>query len=286
MSSFRRTLCIGDIGFAVESEHDFLLSERCKAFEQELERPDVTIRLTQRAMELPAHTLVHAGENFDVVRTADGLLTLRYANSRKDDLLWYMRSTAPDRYEVIYSPTLPWAFESVNPLFFFDLAEFLIAYDAVILHSAVILLDGSAIAFTAPSGTGKSTQADLWHQYRQAEILNGDRGLIRRQDGYRVYGSPYAGSSHIYVAKSAPLRAIVVLRQAPFNRVRRIKGKEAYLHLLSQTSLSVWNKTVIEQQSAWLLDLIGSVPVYLLECLPNQGAVDTLYQELKGLGNG
>ncbi|WP_370839368.1 hypothetical protein [Intestinibacter bartlettii] len=32
------------------------------------------------------------------------------------------------------------------------------------------------ILFSAPSGTGKSTQADLWEKYENAEIINGDRG--------------------------------------------------------------------------------------------------------------
>ena len=33
---------------------------------------------------------------------------------------------------------------------------------AVILHSAYIDYKGKAILFSAPSGTGKSTQAELW----------------------------------------------------------------------------------------------------------------------------
>ena len=282
MSAFHKTLEIGGIGFLVESEREFLLSKRCEAFVKELERVDVTIHLRQGTVDTTGSTPVHAGSNFDVVRLGERLVTVRYANERKDQLIWWMYAAGEDTYEVCFSQTLAWAFEDVNPLFFFDLAEFLAAYDAIILHSAVIVHEGRAIAFTAPSQTGKSTQADLWHEHRGAEILNGDRGLIRQLgEEYRIYGSPYAGSSGIYVNKSAPLRAIVVLKQAPYNRVRRIGGKEAYLHLLSQTSMSVWNRAVIERQSQWLLALIGSVPVYLLECLPDEGAVEALEHQLR-----
>ena len=40
----------------------------------------------------------------------------------------------------------------------------LLQRSAVILHASYIDWDGSAILFTGPSGTGKSTQAELWEQ--------------------------------------------------------------------------------------------------------------------------
>lgn len=286
MSSFRSTLRIGDIGFAMESEREFRLSKRCEAFEAELDRPDVTIHLTQGTRDLSGSTAVFRAADCDVLRSGEETVTVRYANARKDQIVWYMRQTAPDAYELMFAEGLSWAFTDLNPLFIFDLAEFLTGYDAMILHSSVIRLNGIAVAFTAPCQTGKSTQADLWHRYKGAKILNGDRGLIRRTaDGYRIYGSPYAGSSGIYVNESAPLKALVVLKQAPYNRICRLRGRQAYLHLISQISLSRWNKATVEKQTELVLDLLGQVPVYLLECLPDQDAVETLYQELEGQFN-
>ena len=285
MICFQKTLSIGNIGFNIVSDREFILSERCTAFLKELDHPDVTIHLTQGTKDLSNYAQIYAGINFDIMQKDDELITLRYTNERKDTLAWYMEKESSDNYKITFSETLPWAYESVNPLFFFNLEEFLIEYNAIILHSAVINIHGKAIAFTAPSGTGKSTQADLWHKYKNAEILNGDRGLIRYQGDYQIYGSPYAGSSHIYVNQSAPLKAIIALKQAPYNKVRQIKGKEAYMHLISQTSLSMWNKDTVEKQSLWLSNLIASVPVYLLECLPDEAAVETLYKELEGIIN-
>ena len=48
---------------------------------------------------------------------------------------------------------------------------------------------GKAIAFSGPSGVGKSTQAEIWKQCFQADILNGDRALLRKADqGWKAYG--------------------------------------------------------------------------------------------------
>ena len=79
---------------------------------------------------------------------------------------------------------------------FFCPEQLLLEHRAFQLHASVIDWQGQGILFSAPSGTGKSTQADLWQTHAGATILNGDRAVIRWLDSqYRVYGSPYAGSS-------------------------------------------------------------------------------------------
>ena len=91
--------------------------------------------------------------------------------------------------------------------------------EVLILHASFIRWHDQGILFSAPSGTGKSTQASLWETHMGAEILNGDRAGIRYADGsWMAYGLPYAGSSRIFRNSSAPIRAIVVLRQSPENR--------------------------------------------------------------------
>lgn len=51
----------------------------------------------------------------------------------------------------------------------FGLEKEMIRASSLIFHSAYIAKDGEAILFSAPSETGKSTQAALWEQYRGAE---------------------------------------------------------------------------------------------------------------------
>ena len=45
--------------------------------------------------------------------------------------------------------------------------------NSAVLHASVVLKSGKMILFTAPCGTGKSTQADLWEKYADAEIVGG-----------------------------------------------------------------------------------------------------------------
>lgn len=157
----------------------------------------------------------------------------------------------------------------------------LLYYQAFILHSSFISWQNNGILFTAPSGTGKSTQADLWKKYEDADIYNGDRTIIRKIDGkYYGFGSPYAGSSGIYRNESAPIKAIVVIEQGPDNVIRRLHGREAFLPLFRETLMNTWNKEYMEKMTDLLMDAAYQIPVYHLSCRPDQDAVNTVKNEI------
>lgn len=157
----------------------------------------------------------------------------------------------------------------------------LLYYQAFLLHSSFISWQNNGILFTAPSGTGKSTQADLWKKYEDADIYNGDRTIIRKIDGkYYGFGSPYAGSSGIYRNESVPIKAIVVIEQGPDNVIRRLHGREAFLPLFRETLMNTWNKEYMEKMTDLLMDAAYQIPVYHLSCRPDQDAVNTVKNEI------
>ena len=157
----------------------------------------------------------------------------------------------------------------------------LLYYQAFLLHSSFISWQNNGILFTAPSGTGKSTQADLWKKYEDADIYNGDRTIIRKIDGkYYGFGSPYAGSSGIYRNESAPIKATVVIEQGPDNVIRRLHGREAFLPLFRETLMNTWNKEYMEKMTDLLMDAACQIPVYHLSCRPDQDAVNTVKNEI------
>ena len=93
MSMFSKTLELGGIGFLVKSERGFFLSKRCEAFVKELRQVDVTIRLRQGTVDTAGSNPVHTGSTFVVVCWGEQLVTVRYANECKDELIWWMYAT-------------------------------------------------------------------------------------------------------------------------------------------------------------------------------------------------
>jgi hypothetical protein len=157
----------------------------------------------------------------------------------------------------------------------------IVQHGGLLLHSSFIRVEDKAILFTAPSGTGKSTQAELWRLYENAHIINGDRGLLRfAATGWRVYGSPYAGSSGIYTNLSAPVACIVVLSQGPENRLKQLSPMAAFQHLYRGTTVPTWDTEAVEVGTVLLLKLLETVPVYHLSCRPDRDAVEVLKQVL------
>lgn len=156
------------------------------------------------------------------------------------------------------------------------LFDLLADYEMLVLHSAYIITpQGQAILFSGPSGAGKSTQAELWESYAGAKVVNGDRALIRIQDG-TAHGIFYAGTSGICRNLSAPVRAIVFPRKGEENRVTPIHPRQAFLNLLSQCSYYTWASDSTERMMELAARLAERVPVYSLECRRDQGAVRAL----------
>lgn len=152
-----------------------------------------------------------------------------------------------------------------------------------ILHAACIQYGGKAILFTAPSETGKSTQADLWKQYAGAEILNGDRVLLGQKNGiWHAYGYPCCGSSQICVNRTLPLGAVVVLQQGQDNRIEMLSEAAKQRSLVAGMTLYHGDIAEIDGAFAAAQSLCGAVPVVKLVCRPDAGAVQTLLDHLKG----
>jgi hypothetical protein len=161
-------------------------------------------------------------------------------------------------------------------------AEHLVARaGGFIFHSSYIELQGKGILFTAPSGTGKSTQAALWEELRHAEILNGDRSAVRCVDGQvQVCGVPFAGSSRICRNKTLPLGAIVYLKQAPKTTIRRLRGAEAFRRVWEGCSVNTWDRGDVMLVSDTVQQVVIAVPVFELACTPDESAIIALEEAL------
>ena len=152
------------------------------------------------------------------------------------------------------------------------LETLLLKYNGLLLHSSFIRWKEKGILFSAPSGTGKSTQADLWVKYEGSEILNGDRvGLRYLDQHWTAFGLPLAGSSYIYRNTSASVAAIITLEQSPENKIRKLNPIEAFHRLFPETTVHHWHKYSEEKAVSLLINLISNIPVYLLKCRPDKG---------------
>ena len=163
------------------------------------------------------------------------------------------------------------------------ICEKMLDYEAMLLHSSAVCLDGEAYLFTAPSGTGKSTHTRLWRECfgERAFMINDDKPIIRHKDGvFTVYGTPYDGQHHLSRNTSAPIKAICVIERAKENTIRRLNNAEAISALLAQTLLPA-DEGKMDKLLSLIERLFEAVPVYKLGCNISADAVKTAYENMK-----
>lgn len=163
-----------------------------------------------------------------------------------------------------------------------DLPYILLNYKRIVLHAASIEVGGKIISFSAPSGTGKSTQARLWEKYRGVHQLNGDKVAVGLSNGIpHAFGFPFAGTSGICHDYDLPLRAIVFLRQSPENSITRLRGASALKEFMNNAFGHESIPSYLSQMIICASEILATTPVYLLSCTPDERAVETLENALK-----
>ena len=149
----------------------------------------------------------------------------------------------------------------------------------LLFHAAVVSQEGKGYLFLGTSGTGKSTHAQLWLKHIEGtDLVNDDNPVVR--DGI-VYGSPWSGKTPCYRNVSYPIGGIVMLSQAPYNKIRRLKGIEAYVAVVESVGSKVWDNRIAEGQHQTENDLASTIPMWHLECLPDEAAARLCHDTIK-----
>ena len=143
-----------------------------------------------------------------------------------------------------------------------------------LFHAAAVSCDERGYLFLGKSGTGKSTHAGLWVKHiDRAVLMNDDNPVVRISEGKAVvYGSPWSGKTACYRNVSCPLGGIVLLKQAPYNKICRLGGIEAYMALVTSISGQRWDEGIADGLHETENALASNVPMWHLECLPNEAA--------------
>lgn len=113
-------------------------------------------------------------------------------------------------------------------------------YDAMLFHSSALNYLGNGILFSAVSGTGKSTHANLWRRKYGDDVvmINDDKPMIRFIDGkIIVYGTPWMGKHGIGSNTKAELKAICFINRSETNFVERISPINSVAKILRQTMI-------------------------------------------------
>lgn len=161
-----------------------------------------------------------------------------------------------------------------------------VGLDTLLVHTSAICYRNRAVLFLGESGTGKSTHTRLWREHIEgATLLNDDCPVVRVEaDSVWVYGSPWSGKTPCYKNERYPVAACVRLSQAPHNRIRRLNIAQAFgaLHPSCPPRFA-YDEGLYDQEVSAISKVLAQVPVYHLECLPDEAAARLSYQTVFGV---
>lgn len=159
-----------------------------------------------------------------------------------------------------------------------------LAYFAgLLLHGSLVEWEGEGVVFTGYSGIGKTTQAQLWEKYLNAEIINGDKLFLRILDNRAyAYGIPWKGSSPYCRNRKVPLKGIVVLGQAQENSIQKLDSMACLEYFMPHIFLPHWDQGCMTRALDAFDQILSRIPVWLLKCRPDEEAVLLTKEQIYG----
>lgn len=149
-------------------------------------------------------------------------------------------------------------------------------HDTILLHASTVIKDGWGYAFTAESGTGKSTHASMWLRYLPGcELLNDDNPVVRILQGTPyIYGSPWSGKTPCYRPRRAPLRSIVGIVRDTHNHAEQLDPVNAFSTILQGCSSMRWDQQLFRQTGDVVQHLVEKLPIVAMHCRPDREAAE------------
>lgn len=152
----------------------------------------------------------------------------------------------------------------------------------LLIHASLVRKDGYGYAFTAKSGTGKSTHVSMWlRNLPGCDLMNDDNPIIRIIDNTPyIYGSPWSGKTPCYRNIRARLGAITRIDRDTTNFVVALQPIEAFATLLSGCSTMKWDEDIHSACCDTVQKLVEISTIYSVHCLPNAEAAKVCYEAI------
>lgn len=153
----------------------------------------------------------------------------------------------------------------------------------MLLHAAVLEIDGNAYAFLGKSGTGKSTHTGLWMKYLpNVRIVNGDKPILQwTQDGFIAHGTPWNGKEGLGENISASLKGLCFLEQAKENEIVKLTPSQAATRIFGQILFP--EDEANATKTLEITDkLVMDTPCWSLKCNISEEAMKICYEAMTG----
>jgi len=145
----------------------------------------------------------------------------------------------------------------------------------VLLHSALVSLNGRGFLFPGTPGMGKSTISKLWMNDGKAQVLTDERAIVREMDGrLAAFGTPWHSTAAMHRNEGAQLEKIFFIRHGTENTLRKLTQFDAANRLMVRCFPTFWHREGMSFALDFCARIAAEIECYEFSFVPNQSAVD------------
>ena len=167
------------------------------------------------------------------------------------------------------------------------ITDFLAKNDSILFHGATFEVDEQGIAFSAASGTGKTTHMLNWQKYLgdRLTIVNGDKPIVRFLNGNFscpiAYDTPWNGSERLGNSGKTILKHICFIERSETNFVTDIKKEDAIGRLIKQIYMP--KNPIIALKTLDMVDkLLENCELWFIHCNMEEESAKVAYETIFG----
>jgi len=140
------------------------------------------------------------------------------------------------------------------------------------VHASSAIRNARAFLFAGVSGAGKTTTVKLAPP--DAVVLTDEISYVRRiANGYRAYGTPFAGElARPGANATAPVQQVCLLKQSQQNRFRPVSRSNAIRALMRHVLFFAQDKELVERVLDSVVHFVSAVEVVEMEFTPDHRA--------------
>ena len=167
--------------------------------------------------------------------------------------------------------------------------EYVQTSNAIFIHAALIDVNGTGVAFSAPSGTGKTTHLRLWKQFLGDEnvlVVNGDKPIVRFFEDQQYplgYGTPWCGKELYGENTSVPIKHFCFIERSETNSCEKIDIGNNLELFFNQVHISKKNPISAVNTLKLFNQFLTQVTVWKIKCNMDISAAkvayDTIFKE-------
>ena len=182
-----------------------------------------------------------------------------------------------------------------------QIAEIIPNYNGFVFHSACFDVNGTGVAFSAQSGTGKTTQMLNWQKFLgdKMTVVNGDKPIVRFFDedfckehnlnipeGTELgvpyaYGTPWRGKECLGCDMRTPLKHICFIERSDTNYVTKPDKSEAITRIMKQVYIPS-DPIALSNTLSLVNRLISSCDLWVIHCNMDPESAEVAYKAIFG----